>query len=543
MGWYDRVPASGPQGPPLLELTYGALAASAAASRPGAVYLIDRGAGVRLTYGEFGREVRRLAAALLAAGVGTGDRVAMLSENCWRWPVVQFAVPAIGAWLVNLHAALKAPQLAGQLAHAEPRLVLLNNAKTGRLDLGQSLREALELLDDKPSLLVAAEPDRLEALGWEEFLAEGESVSSAELDARMAVVGVDDVNLVCYTGGTTSSPRGVLRTHRNLVNHPRLMAQAIGLTEQDVHCTDFRLWHTAGMDGGSSLALAAGCRFVIPSPVFDPAATLRALEEEACTVYSAVPTILQRLVEHPLYDPGRLQLRTVVCGGMHCPPDLMRRLKDELQVYVCLPYGGTEAGVVTLAFPEDGYEAQTSTVGRPLPGRAVKIVDPETGRTLPSGEAGEVCASGLLMEGYYRDPQRTREVIDGDGWYHTRDIGYLRMDGFLVILGRADDAIIRGGENVFPAEVKAVLREHPSVVDAEVVPVVDATYGAEIAAWVKTSGDLDEVELTSHCRARLAFYQVPRWFLAVDDFPLTGAGKHDTNALRQLAEERLAGRG
>jgi fatty-acyl-CoA synthase len=515
------------------------LVEAAAEARGDATYLVDRAAGVQLTYRRFAEEVRQLSRTLLAAGIRPGDRVAILSENGWRWPVVQFAVPAIGAWFVNLHASLRPNQLAALLDHSEPSLVFVQ-PPADRYDLSSSLAQALEL---RPSghirrVLLGEGADGVE--GWDDFLAAGSAVDPEALESAVDSVDSDDINIICYTGGTTGSPRGVLRTHHNQVNHPRLFAETLGLGPDDVHCTDYRYWHTAGMDGGTSLALAAGCAIVVPSPTFNASATLRALVEERCTVYSAVPASLQRLLDHPDYDPSALKLRTVICGAAHSPPDLTRRLKDELGVHVCGAYGGTEAGVFTLPRPDDTYEAQTATVGRAAPSREVRVVDPDTNRTVPRGTSGEVCARGLLMAGYHRDPEATRERIDAAGWFHTRDIGVMLENGALIILGRVDDMIIRGGENVFPAEVRSALREHPAVLEAEVVGVYDRTYGAEIVAWVRASEPVTAETLVGHCRQRLAFYQVPRWIFFAEVLPQTGPGKPDVNALRRMAEERLA---
>jgi fatty-acyl-CoA synthase len=516
---------------PYSGLTYGRLVEAAAEARGDAIYVVDMPAAVRLSFRQFAVEVRRLAAALLAAGVKPGDRVAILSENTWRYPVVQYAAPAIGAWFVNLHASLQPNQLAGILDHCEPSLVLVQPG--GRHDLASSLRSALAL---RPASGV-----RTVVLGEEgEFLTAGESIDPEQLDAAIDAVDLDDINIICYTGGTTGSPRGVLRTHHNMVNHPRIFVDSLELTSDDVHCTDYRYWHTAGMDGGTSLALNAGCRLVIPSPTFDAGATLCALVEERCTVYSAVPASLQKLLDHPEYDPDKLCLRSVICGAAHSPPHLTCRLKDELGVHICGAYGSTETGVFTVPRRSDDSDLQTTTVGRAAPSREVRVVDPATNRTVPRGTPGEVCARGLLMSGYHRDPEASRRRTDGAGWFHSGDIGIMRDDGALTILGRLDDMIIRGGENVFPAEIKAALREHPAVLEAEVVGVRDPVYGSEIAAWVRAEGDVTTDELITHCRARLAFYQVPRWIFFADSLPVTGPGKPDLNALRRMAEERLA---
>ena len=530
----------GPPGRPYSGLTYGRLVEAAAETRGDATYMVDRSAGVRLSFRQFAEEVRRLSRALLQAGIRPGDRVAILSENGWRWPVVQFAVPAIGAWFVNLHASLRPNQLAALLEHSEAGLVFVQ-PPGGRHDPAASIAEALQSHRSPEVRRVYLGAGAEGIAGWDEFLAAAAAVAPEELEAAIDAVDCDDINIICYTGGTTGRPRGVLRSHHNMVNHPRLFAETLALGADDVHCTDYRYWHTAGMDGGTSLALAAGCAIVVPSPVFDAGATLRALVEERCTVYSAVPAALQKLLDHPDYDPAALRLRTIVCGAAHSPPDLTRRLKDELGVHICGAYGGTEAGVFTVPRPDDSYEAQTATVGRAAPGREVKVVGPDTNRTVPRGTPGEVCARGLLMSGYHRDPEATRERIDSAGWFHTRDIGVMREDGSLTILGRVDDMIIRGGENVFPAEVTAALLEHPAVLEAEVVGVYDPTYGAEIAAWVRASVEVTAEALIGHCRQRLAFYQVPRWIFFVEALPQTGPGKPDTNALRRMAEERLAG--
>jgi fatty-acyl-CoA synthase len=376
-------------------------------------------------------------------------------------------------------------------------------------------------------------------MDWATFIALGHGVTDDALQARKDEVGIEDVNMICYTGGTTGVLKGALRTHLSCVTSPFKICVALGLDSTSVICTNFLFFHTAGMNSGTTLAMIAGARLVIPAQGFDPAATLEAFNEEGCTYYSGTPTTVRRILDLPGIERSRLKLNMVQTGAAECSPALMARAQRELGVAICIGYGGTEAGTLSITLPSDPEEKRINTVGRICAYSEVKLIDPVSGRVVRRGHPGEVCSRGVsVMNGYYDAPDRTDQVLDSGRWYHSGDLGTIDDEGYLHLLGRIDDMIIRGGENVQSADVEDVVRSWSGVIDVQVVGVPDPIYGQEIAAWIVAESSLDEAGLREHCRALLAHYQTPRWFFQIDAFPQTGVGKPDKSKLRRMVHER-----
>ena len=529
---------------PLLGMTYGQIVDAMAEIRGNDIFISDLGAGVSVTFRQFKERVDAVARSLIALGVKKGDRVAMLGMNNADWVLIQFAAPSIGAWFVNLNAAFPEKQLGRMLKHCDPTVVFSQShfSRSNYFEMLGNIYGAERATDKKSAnndpILVSMEgldsPDGFQ--DWSSFIETGASVTAQDLQARKDAVDFDDINMICYTGGTSGILKAALRTHLSCITSPYKAVVALGLDFDSVICTSFLFFHTAGMNAGSTLSMVAGARLVIPSPSFDATATLHALVDEGCTHYSGIPTSIKALLDHSEFDGDKLKLRTATTGAAGCTEELMERARVNMGITLCISYGGTEAGTLSMTVATDTAVKQVTTVGRVAFHSEAKVIDPQTGYIVQRGVKGEVCSRGpSVMRGYFRAPELTASVMDSDNWYHSGDQGLMDDEGYLQIVGRLDDMIIRGGENVQPTEVEDVVRKWPGVIDVQVVGVPDAKFGHEIAAWVVMEGALDEQGLRDHCKADLAFYQVPRWFHAIDAFPMTGVGKPDRMKLGQLA--------
>ncbi|GAA0496029.1 AMP-binding protein [Streptomyces olivaceiscleroticus] len=533
---------SGERDRPLLDRTIGADLELAIERFGDREALVDVAGGRRWTYEQFGRAVDEVALGLLAKGIGKGDRVGIWAPNCVEWTLVQYATARIGAIMVNINPAYRVHELAYVLNQSGIALLVSATAhKTSdyrrmveevRPDAG-SLREVVHIADPT----------------WEELLAAGTSVPAARLAEIAATLTPGDPINIQYTSGTTGFPKGATLSHRNILNNGYWVGEAVGYTEQDRVCLPVPFYHCFGMVMGNLAITSHGACSVIPAPSFDPAATLRAVQQERCTSLYGVPTMFIAELNLPDFASYDLSsLRTGIMAGSPCPVEVMKRVVAEMhmaEVSIC--YGMTETSPVsTQTRRDDDLEHRTETVGRVLPHVEVKVVDPVTGETVERGEPGELCTRAYsVMLGYWEEPERTAEVIDADGWMHTGDLAVMNDDGYLRIVGRIKDMIIRGGENVYPREIEEFLYSHPKIADVQVVGVPDEKYGEEIAACVilkDPDATLTQAELADFCRDRLAHYKVPRYVDVLDAFPMTVSGKVRKVELRdRLAEELRAG--
>jgi fatty-acyl-CoA synthase len=367
---------------------------------------------------------------------------------------------------------------------------------------------------------------------WDGLQRRAAGVGSSALRDRMATLSPSDPINIQYTSGTTGSPKGVTLSHRNILNNGFFVTEQIGLGPGDRLCIPVPFYHCFGMVMGNLGCTSHGATMVIPAAVFDPAATLWAIERERCTAVYGVPTMFISLLGHPdLADRDVSSLRTGIMAGASCPVQVMKRCMDELNMaQVSIAYGMTETSPVSCQTTvDDDLERRTETVGRVHPHVEVKIVDPETGRVVPRGQPGELCTRAYsVMLGYWRDDERTREVLDGDGWMHTGDLAVMRADGYCVVTGRSKDMIIRGGENLSPREIEDFLHSHPDIGDVQVVGVPDDRYGEEICACILMRPGrpaLDADAVRRFCAGRIAHYKIPRYVHIVDEFPMTATGK------------------
>jgi fatty-acyl-CoA synthase len=521
------------QGPemPLLEQSIDEVLASTAERFPANDALIVRHQEVRLTWSELRRQVDGLARGLRALGLGTGDRVGIWSANCAEWLLLQFACARAQLVLVNINPAYRSHELRYVLGRSGMRALFLWEQD----ERGQYLQILEEAREGQTLAL-----EHVVRLGQEEW--RGLFEGGGELPAAPA--SPDDVVNMQYTSGTTGSPKGVLLTHRNILNNGLLIARGLGATERDRICVPVPLYHCFGCVMGSMVCLVSGAAMVIPAARFDVLATLEAIDRESATVIYGVPAMFIAELEHPRFrefDCG--SLRSGIMAGAPCPIEVMKRVVADMHcggMTIC--YGQTEsAPVITMSHADDDLERRVTTVGCAMPRTEVKVVS-ALGETLPAGVQGELCTRGyLVMRGYDQDAEATARAIDAEGWLHTGDLAVMREDGYLKITGRAKDMIIRGGENISPREIEEFLHTHPKIAEVQVVGVPDARLGEAVAVWVRLrAGETaTEEEVREFCRGRIAHFKVPQYVRFVESFPMTVSGKVQKFRMREKeVEER-----
>jgi fatty-acyl-CoA synthase len=527
--------AQGPADVPLRGETIGRMWNDVVAAHGARPALVSRHQGIRWTYAELDAQVERCARALLAAGVEKGDRVGIWSPNNAEWVVVQFATAKIGAILVNVNPSYRAHELEYALRQSGCSLLILAPGFKDA-DYGELLASA-----DAPALRRSV----VLGDGWEGLLEEGGVVGDDALAAREAECDFDDPINIQYTSGTTGFPKGATLSHHNILNNGFFIGEYLRYSPEDRVCIPVPFYHCFGMVLGNLAVVTHGACIVVPNEAFDPRAVLETVAEERCTSLYGVPTMF--IAE--LADPGfggfdLTSLRTGIMAGSPCPIEVMKRVQSEMhmgEVTIC--YGMTETSPVsTQTRPDAPLEKQVGTVGTVHPHVEVKIVDPTTGRTALRGETGELCTRGYcVMLGYWENEEATREAIDTARWMHTGDLAVMDDEGYVNIVGRIKDMIIRGGENVYPREIEEFLYTHPAIGDVQVIGVPDERYGEEICAWVvlRDGEELDEDELREFCRGRIARFKIPRYVRFVDTFPMTVTGKVQKFRMREVEiEER-----
>ncbi|SED71297.1 fatty-acyl-CoA synthase [Amycolatopsis tolypomycina] len=487
--------------------------------------LVDRAAGKRWTYRELAAEVTALALGLVAQGIGKGDRVGIWSPNRAEWTFLQYATAKIGAILVNINPAYRAHELAYVLNQAGIRLLVASDKfKTSDYPaMAEEVREKCAALEQV--VILGGE-------GWQALVDAGRGGDPARLAHLQAGLSADDPINIQYTSGTTGFPKGATLSHHNILNNGYFVGELCGYTEQDKVCIPVPFYHCFGMVMGNLACTSHGACMVIPAPAFDPRATLEAVAAERCTSLYGVPTMFIAELNHPDFGEFDLtSLRTGIMAGSPCPVEVMKQVIDRMgmrEVSIC--YGMTETSPVsTQTRSDDSIERRVSTVGRVGPHLEVKVVDPETGLTVPRGEPGEFCTRGYsVMLGYWEQPDKTAEAIDAARWMHTGDLAVMDDDGYVNITGRIKDMVIRGGENLYPREIEEFLYTHPDILDAQVIGVPDEKYGEELMAWVRMregASPLTAEKVREFCSGKLAHYKIPRYVHVVDEFPMTVTGK------------------
>ena len=541
----------GPQDKPLLAMTIGAAFDATVARFAEREALVVRHQQLRYSWAQLAEQVDSCARGLLALGVQVGDRVGIWAPNCAEWCVTQFASAKIGAILVNINPAYRGTELDYALKHSGCRwLVSADAFKTS--DYHAMLVQLLpELAASQPGELHSERLPELRGvislaaqapagfLCWQQLPGLAAGVSPAQLVERQALLQFDEPINIQYTSGTTGSPKGATLSHYNILNNGYMVGESLGLTEYDRLVIPVPLYHCFGMVMGNLGCLTHGSTMIYPAPSFEPEATLLTVAEEKGTVLYGVPTMFIAELDHPRRKEFDLSsLRSGIMAGATCPIEVMKRVIDEMHMSeVQIAYGMTETSPVSLqTAADDPLELRVTSVGRTQPQLESKIVDAE-GRILPRGETGELCTRGYsVMLGYWNNPQATAQAIDAGRWMHSGDLAVMDEQGYVCIVGRSKDMIIRGGENIYPREIEEFLFNHAAVADVQVIGVPDAKYGEEIAVWVilHAGQACGAEELRAYCKANIAHFKVPRYFKFVDQFPMTVTGKVQKFRMREL---------
>ena len=516
---------TGPSSPALPATTIGGALGATVAAHGGREALVSVEQQVRFTYGELSEAVDRVARGLLARGLDKGDRVGIWSPNCYEWVLVQYATARLGVVLVTINPAYRTHELAYVLDQAGVSLLI----GAPSFKSSDYVAMAAEAAPTMPAVFFGS-PE------WDALSIDGDPLPDRGLRPE------DPINIQ-YTSGTTGFPKGATLSHTNILGNGFLVGESCGYTEQDRICVPVPFYHCFGMVMGNLGALTHGACIVIPAPAFDAAATMRAVAQERCTSLYGVPTMFIAelgLTDFATYDVSTL--RTGIMAGSPCPVEVMKQVQLFMPE-VTIAYGMTETSPVsTQTSADDTLDRRTGTVGRVHPHVTVKVVDPANGETVDRGVTGELCTAGYgVMLGYWNDEAKTAEAIDTDGFMHTGDLAVMDDEGYLSIVGRSKDMVIRGGENVYPREVEEFLYTHPDVQDVQVIGVPDTRYGEELCAWVKLvdGSELTPDELRAWCKGKLAHYKVPRYVRLTDEFPMTISGKVQKFKMREVSVDEL----
>lgn len=519
--------------------------------------VIFPGESWRCTWTELDAEVDRVARALLSLGFQRGDHFGVWATNVPAWVLLQFATARIGVVLVTINPSYRTNELAFVIGQAELKgLALIDHYKTTHYF--DALREAIPSLASSapgdlqcerfPELkvVISLRGESLEgSFSWDDFLARADRVPQSDLRSIECSLSCNDPINIQFTSGTTGLPKGATLSHRNILLNAYYAGLGQAFTSRDRLCIPVPLYHCFGCVLGTLCSLVHGVTMVFPAETFQAALTLKAIDEERCTAVYGVPTMFIAMIEHADYPTRNLKsLRTGIMAGSPCPIELMKRVTSEMGAsQMTIGYGQTEASpLITQTRVDDSIELRVGTVGRVLPGVEAKIVDPETGKTLPPMQPGELCSRGHnVMIGYFQLPERTAQAIDADGWLHTGDIAVQEPNGYFRITGRLKDLVIRGGENIFPREIEELLYQHPAVKDVQVIGVPDRKFGEEVMAWVclREGCQATADELKAFCKERLAYFKVPHYWKFVDSFPTTVTGKIQKYRMREISIEEL----
>ncbi|HLG45573.1 MAG TPA: AMP-binding protein [Reyranella sp.] len=507
--------------------------------------LVVKHQNIRWTWGELGRRVDDLAAGLMTLGLERGDRIGIWAPNNAEWTLTQFATAKAGLVLVNVNPAYRRAELEYAMNKVECKtLVMAPQLKTSNY-----LEIVADLVKDRklPHLkhIVRLGKDKTPGmLNFDDLATAGGNAEKVKLAELAPKLQFDDAINIQFTSGTTGFPKGATLSHHNILNNGYFVAEGLKFTENDRLCIPVPLYHCFGMVMGNLGCLTHGATMVYPAESFEPLATLTAIAEERCTAVYGVPTMFIAQLDHPEFSKFDLKsLRTGIMAGSPCPIEVMKRVQSQMNMSeVTIAYGMTETSPVsTQCATDDPVERRVSTVGQVLPHIEIKIVDTE-GKTVPRGEAGEFCTRGYsVMKGYWNDAEKTSEAIDSGGWMHTGDLATMDAEGYVNIVGRLKDMVIRGGENVYPREIEEFLYRHPKVQDVQVIGVPDPKYGEEICAWIKLREGQSATpeEIKEFCKGQIAHYKIPRYIEFVGEFPMTITGKIQKFVMREQTIAKL----
>ncbi|MDV2440404.1 AMP-binding protein [Acinetobacter gerneri] len=511
---------------------------------------------VRLTYRQLQAKVNAFACSLLKMGLKKGDRIGIWSPNCVEWTITQFAASKAGIILVNLNTAYKSNELEYVLNKVSCAALVIAPAfkTTNYQEIITKIAPEITNCTDK--LLNAARLPHLKHVikiedqahtglhKFDDLLIEPSHKELEDLQAIADDLQFDETINIQFTSGTTGNPKGTMLTHNNILNNGFFVGEAIRLTEKDRVCISVPLFHCFGMVMGNLACITHGATMVYPAGVFNPLESLKAMQNEKCTVSYGVPTMFIGMLEHEQFDQFDLSsLRTGIMAGSPCPREIMQRVIDRMnmsEITIC--YGMTETSPVSVqSSTTDSIEQRVSTVGRIHPHLEIKIID-EHGKIVPKGKLGELCVRGYsVMLGYWEEPEKTKEVIDEAGWMHTGDIAEMDADGFVKIKGRIKDVVIRGGENLFPKEIEDFLYTHPDISDVQVIGLPDAKYGEELCACIilHEHHQTTEDTIKLYCKEHISHNKVPKYVRFFTEFPLTASGKAQKFKLQEFMRTEL----
>lgn len=539
----------------LNEKTVGEIVKEAARKFPDTEAYVYPEHGIRKTYKEFDKETDELAKAFIGMGIQKGEHVAIWSDNKREWLLSQFATGKMGAVLVTVNTNYQEKELEYLLQQSDATtLILCESFKgTSYLDIVRAIcpeiihSEKGNILSEKfphfKRVIVMTENEYKGMYSWAELLSHADKVSDDTLENALKSLHNEEVINIQYTSGTTGFPKGVMLSHKNVVNNGQLVGDYIYLTEKDRLCIPVPFFHCFGCVMGTIASVTHGTTMVIIEQ-FNPGKVLQIVQDEKCTALHGVPTMFIAELNHPDFKQFKLStLRTGIMAGSICPIEVMKKVITDMGASeITIAYGQTESSpVITQTKTDDPIEKRVSSVGKPHPAVEVKIIDPLTGEDTPTGVPGELCTRGyLVMKGYYKNEQATKTAIDPNGWLHTGDIAVVDEEGYIDITGRIKDMVIRGGENIYPKEVEEFLYQHPKVQDVQVVGVPDPKYGEELMAWVilKSGEQITSDELKEYCKGKISYHKIPKYIEFIESYPMTASGKIQKFLLREMSKEK-----
>ncbi|MEL6190575.1 MAG: AMP-binding protein [Bacteroidota bacterium] len=542
---------------PLLGLTIGDAFDQTVQKYPDHEAIVSRHQNVRMTYAQLRDAVDQCARAFMAIGIKKGDRVGIWSPNCVEWLITQVATSKVGIILVNINPSYRLHELEYALNQSGCKaIVVADKFKTSdysqmmydlapELKAGKGLPMKAAKLPNMEWVISLAKGKQEGMLMWGDFMDKAESVSADALHEIQARLSFDEPINIQYTSGTTGYPKGATLSHHNILNNGYLVTQMQKFTHEDRLVIPVPLYHCFGMVMGNLGCITHGATMIYPGDSFDPITVLEAVQEEKATALYGVPTMFFAELNLPGFkDYDLSSLRTGVMAGSLCPAELMKRVNNEMNMReVEIAYGMTETSPVSTQTRHDApFEKRTTTVGTIMPHTEIKIIDPESGQVVPLGEKGELCTRGYcVMLGYWNDADKTAEAIDAARWMHTGDLATMDEEGYISIVGRIKDMIIRGGENVYPKEIEEFLSKHSSIATAQVIGLPDEKYGEEICAWVQVVDGqaLSEEDIKAYCQGKIAHYKIPRYIRFVTEFPMTVTGKIRKVEMRRVSSEEL----
>jgi len=547
----------GSSGTPLIGETIGDYFDKIAARYPERDAVVVRHQGIRYSYLDLKRVVDQFARGLIQLGVRKGERVGIWSPNNMEWVITQFATAKIGAILVNINPSYRIFELEYALKQSGVKY-LISATKFKRSDyvsiiyeLVPEAKKAGSLVIDSAKLpalrsLILMEEERQPGMHrWTDIMGLGKDASEPLVAERQRSLEFDDAINIQYTSGTTGFPKGATLSHFNILNNGFFVGEMLRFTEKDRLCIPVPFYHCFGMVLSNLLCATHGATMVLPSEAFDAGKVLETVEQERCTAVHGVPTMFIAELDHPDFSKYDLSsLRTGIMAGAPCPIEVMRRVMNLMGIrQITIAYGMTETSPVSLqTSADDPVDKRVTTVGRAIPHVEIKIIDPATNQTVPHGVAGEICVRGyLVMLGYWNNPEATKEVIDQARWMRTGDIGTMRPDGYVNIVGRLKDMIIRGGENIYPREIEELLHTHPKISDAQVIGVPSEKYGEEVMAWIqlRENATATEEEIREFCRDKISYYKIPKYIKFTEEFPMTVTGKIQKFKMKEIAVKEL----